>query len=308
MKDSDVEFVSIGNIIKETVFYPDTTVGPVLGSPCAYMSVALSRLGKRVGMVSFCSDEWAETNSETFDDIDTTGVMSYYTTTENHLIYHSDGSINVEYFKKTPVIYTEMLPKRYSEAHFFFICPMDFEVSMEICEMLHNKSKCIAVDLGGFGGTTSFIHSPIISRRGKKLIDDLCKYCDIVKASKDDLAYIMPGKSVEECAEYIVSRGPKYVVITLGADGAGYQEKGKQYVHVPAFPRADSETENYIGAGDTFSAGLLAALSENYSDIDYAVHFGNALASLVIEREGMCIPERMPTGDAVKKRTEVYRL
>ena len=47
-----VDIVEIGNIVKETILFPDKEFGPVLGSPCAYTSVALAKEGNRVGMVT----------------------------------------------------------------------------------------------------------------------------------------------------------------------------------------------------------------------------------------------------------------
>jgi hypothetical protein len=41
------DFVAIGHLIKETIKFPETTVGPLLGSPAAYSSVAAAKLGAR---------------------------------------------------------------------------------------------------------------------------------------------------------------------------------------------------------------------------------------------------------------------
>jgi len=40
-----LDLVAIGHLIKETIKFPHKTIGPVLGSPVAYSSVAAARLG-----------------------------------------------------------------------------------------------------------------------------------------------------------------------------------------------------------------------------------------------------------------------
>ena len=57
MKNEKVDIVTIGNIVKETIFLTDKIVGPVLGSPCAYTSLALAKAGKSTGIVTYCGEE-----------------------------------------------------------------------------------------------------------------------------------------------------------------------------------------------------------------------------------------------------------
>ena len=47
-----LDIVSIGHIVREYIVFPDRKTEEVLGSPAAYSSVALARLGERVGVVT----------------------------------------------------------------------------------------------------------------------------------------------------------------------------------------------------------------------------------------------------------------
>ncbi|MDD3260356.1 MAG: carbohydrate kinase family protein [Oscillospiraceae bacterium] len=304
MRDTKVDIAVIGNIVKETILYPDGIVGPGLGSPCAYTSLALARLGERVGMVTYCGEEWAKQIEGELRRVDTTGFTGYMRTTENHLIYAQDGSNRVEYFKKAPVIYPDILPQGYREASFFFICPMDYEVSLHICEQLYAAGKQVMVDLGGFGGTTSYNHFSVRTRRGARLMDALCACATIIKASKDDLKYIMPGMSMEECTEYFVSRGPRFAVVTMGPAGAIYREAGGAMRVSPRYEIDNAVKMNSTGAGDAFAAGVITALRAHPEDIANAAFCGNCLASLIMEKEGGCAEQRMPTGGMLRQRME----
>jgi fructokinase len=79
---------------------------------------------------------------------------------------------------------------------------------------------------------------------------------DIVKVSDEDLLWIMGPGDVTDQAQAMLRQGPRLVCVTEGAKGAtGHTPQGKVHVAAPRVTVADT-----VGAGDTFSAGLLAAL------------------------------------------------
>lgn len=102
------------------------------------------------------------------------------------------------------------------------------------------------------------------------LIDDLdayrnrfrgwCRHMDLLKVSDEDQVLLEPGVGPETAAMRWLDLGVRAVVVTRGADGALLFRPGRPPLAVPAptVPVADT-----IGAGDTFSAGLLTGLLEN---------------------------------------------
>ncbi len=81
---------------------------------------------------------------------------------------------------------------------------------------------------------------------------------DIVKLSDEDLRWLEGGHGIAAGANAILARGPKIVFITEGAAGAHAYTSG-QSVFVPA---RKAEVVDTVGAGDTFNAGVLAALHD----------------------------------------------
>lgn len=75
--------------------------------------------------------------------------------------------------------------------------------------------------------------------------------------------------------------GPKIVVITDGANGT-YSFDGKDFLFCDIFP---AERIEMTGAGDSFSAGFLAALISDKS-IGEAMRWGNANSASVIQKIG----------------------
>ena len=82
----------------------------------------------------------------------------------------------------------------------------------------------------------------------------------IVKASDEDVEVLYPGATAAEIAHRWLSEGVYLVVITEGALGgtAFHQNGARAHVAPPPIEVVDT-----IGAGDSFSAGLLAYLAKN---------------------------------------------
>lgn len=79
---------------------------------------------------------------------------------------------------------------------------------------------------------------------------------DIIKLSDEDLAWLRPGETEAEAIAALRASGPALVLITRGAAGAEAHHAGG-VMRVPAVPVRVADT---VGAGDTFNAGVLAAL------------------------------------------------
>ncbi|WP_128514271.1 carbohydrate kinase family protein [Tabrizicola thermarum] len=87
-------------------------------------------------------------------------------------------------------------------------------------------------------------------------IDRMIARADIVKLSDEDLHWLEGHGDLTTLARGILARGPKVVFITEGANGAR-AVTARQDIFVAAQKVAVVDT---VGAGDTFNAGVLAAL------------------------------------------------
>lgn len=80
---------------------------------------------------------------------------------------------------------------------------------------------------------------------------------DMVKLSADDLEWLSPERPHADTLAGILTAGPRIVFRTLGPDGAE-AHRSENVLSTPAGPVEVADT---IGAGDTFNAGVLAALA-----------------------------------------------
>jgi fructokinase len=81
---------------------------------------------------------------------------------------------------------------------------------------------------------------------------------DVVKVSEEDLAWLYPGDEPADLARRWHDTGPAIVIVTLGSEGALAVGPKGNVVTRPAVPVRLVDT---VGAGDAFTAGLLAGLS-----------------------------------------------
>jgi len=92
----------------------------------------------------------------------------------------------------------------------------------------------------------------------RERLQNWVRSADIVKASAEDLAWTYPGRDPAEVAERWRAAGPALVVITRGGDGVlAIGPSGRVDRAGPAVEVVDT-----VGAGDAFTAGLLARLRD----------------------------------------------
>jgi fructokinase len=132
--------------------------------------------------------------------------------------------------------------------------------------------------------------------------DRLAQWCglaDILRLSEDDLELLLPGTSPERACDVWHAAGARFVVITLGADGVLASLDGER-LQVPAVATRVVDT---VGAGDSFTAGLLHHLGARgllggrladlgLDDVAEACRFATRVAALTCSVAGPNPPWR----------------
>jgi len=297
-----VNFVVIGHLIRETIKFPEKRIGPVLGSPAAYSSVAAARLGARVGIVTKIGEDMPENLLKPLVEVnvDRRGIKIQGKTTTNLLIYDKLGNKRIEYLKKAPDILFNDIPKDYLDAEIIFMCPINYEVPVKTVEAIRKNSRAIlAVDLGGYGGAASSEHLG-----DQKFLKELVEYFDIVKASSEDCRYLFLSEEIsppEKIADLFVKWGANIGIVTLGEKGCLVVAKTDKF-KIPAFP---AKIVDCTGAGDVYCAGFLTEYLRTENAQKSAL-FASAAASLVIEGTGGVTAKRMPTSSRVYERMRAF--
>jgi fructokinase len=127
---------------------------------------------------------------------------------------------------------------------------------------------------------------------------------DLLKVSAADLEWLAPGQPTEEVARELLAQGPAMVTLTMGGAGAlalRATADGVERLHAPGFSVKVVDT---VGAGDTFAAGMLAALHERgvasraalqalpAEELVTCLRFAAASAAITCSRVGADPPNR----------------
>ncbi|MDP3340684.1 carbohydrate kinase [Frigidibacter sp.] len=117
---------------------------------------------------------------------------------------------------------------------------------------------------------------------------------DIVKLSDEDLRWLAGPGEIPALAAWLLEAGPKAVFVTEGAAGA-HAFTADQAIFAPGLKVTVADT---VGAGDTFNAGILAALHQagaltkagvaalGADTLRAALDLGNRAAAVTVSRAG----------------------
>ena len=126
------------------------------------------------------------------------------------------------------------------------------------------------------------------------LLEQLFALADIVKISAADLNWLLPGLSPADAAQDLQARGPTMVVVTRGGQGVLASRDSHRW-EVPAFSLKVVDT---VGAGDAFTAGMLAGLAARAvtsrsaledlaaQEIEDLLRFASAVSGITCTRPG----------------------
>lgn len=134
----------------------------------------------------------------------------------------------------------------------------------------------------------------------RRNLEQAMEIADIVKLSRADLDWLRPRVSARAFASERLAAGATLVVVTRGADGAAAFMR-QHTCEVPAMQVTEVDT---IGAGDAFTAGLLAHLvtlgvanrtalaALTADDLEGALKFAALAAGLTCTRTGADPPRK----------------
>lgn len=135
------------------------------------------------------------------------------------------------------------------------------------------------------------------SKNAAAFVREVLADVDILFAGDDELAMVAEEADPERAARALLRCGPSEVVVKQGADGALAATADGDLV---AFPALAVPVVDVIGAGDSFTAGYLAARCEG-RPLRGRLHWATAAAACTISTHGDW--EGLPTRTGIEQRT-----
>jgi fructokinase len=128
----------------------------------------------------------------------------------------------------------------------------------------------------------------------RERVQRIAGFCDVVKLSDEDAAWLYPGETIDDVLDQLLSFGPQLTAVSLGGHGATLASA----THRVTVPAPTVDVVDTVGAGDTFTAALIDALlttSTDTHDERYLRELGNHAASaaaITVQRAGANLPTR----------------
>lgn len=140
-----------------------------------------------------------------------------------------------------------------------------------------------AFELAREAGVTTVLNAAPALQAGAELLP-LCDWLVVNETEAGQLAGLASAglDEARAAAAALLARGPRQVLVTLGAQGALLAD-GAGMAHLPT--RAVKAVDT-VGAGDTFVGGLATGLAEGMVAAD-AVRLGQAAAAIAVGRSGV---------------------
>ena len=133
------------------------------------------------------------------------------------------------------------------------------------------------------------------------LPDALWPLVDVLTPNQSELRTLTGIDDVPRAAAALLARGARAVVVTQGASGCTVFKPGQAPQAWPGHAMSVADT---IGAGDTFTGALAAALARG-EPLRAAARWANAAAALAVMGKGAI--GGMPTLEAVAKQLDLSR-
>jgi len=141
-------------------------------------------------------------------------------------------------------------------------------------------------------------------RSYRALLERALRLADVVKISAADLGWLVPDQPVEQAAADLLSHGAALVVLTRGGEGVLALRREGGALRSFSLPAFNVDVVDTVGAGDSFSGGLLASLAERgvlsrdalealpQEELAASLRYATAVSALTCARAGADPPNR----------------
>lgn len=299
-----------GEALIDLIPNPDGTTTPLVGGSVLNTAVALGRLGSTVGLLTgLSSDEYgrqieaslveSHVSTEFAIRSDRPTTLAIVTLVDGQAQYRFEDEGSALRMIQTADL--PAIPPSVTAMVFGGISLIPAPVADSLAHLCQNRPDGV-VGMLDANVRPNFVDDPDTYRAR---LGGMLATTDILKVSDEDLEWLAPDAA--DPVANLLELGPKVVLLTEGSDGATAYRRSHPPVHVAARSVTVSDT---VGAGDTFNAGVLHALSKhgalNPSTLEEtpatiwteALDFAARAAAITVSRPGANPPwaAEVPTG------------
>ncbi|MCL4466635.1 MAG: PfkB family carbohydrate kinase [Chloroflexi bacterium] len=274
------DLLVVGSIGLDNIETPSGQVAETLGGSAIYFSLAASLFGK-VNLVGVVGEDFPEKHRALLAarGVNTEGLQVRPGRTFRWAGCYDDD-LNTAHTLDTQLnVFAEFhpqLPEAYRDVPFVFLANIDPELQLEVLSQVRG-ARLRVLDTMNFW----------IERKRPQLLDAM-RSVDVVLMNDGEVRQLAGTYNLISAARYVLTRGPRVLVIKKGEHGAVMFSEGGYFV-APAYPLA--EVRDPTGAGDTFAGGFVGYLSQadepDEAALRQAVVHGSVVASFTCQDFGV---------------------
>jgi sugar/nucleoside kinase (ribokinase family) len=189
------------------------------------------------------------------------------------------------------------IPDKFRRAPFVFLGNIDPRLQLDVLTQVE-RPKLVACDTMNFW---------IESRRPELL--ELLSRVDLITLNEGEARQLTEKYNLIKAARWIMSRGPKLVIVKKGEHGA-FMFSEREIFFAPAYPLED--VFDPTGAGDSFAGGFMGYLARSGDlserNLRRAVVYGSAMGSFAVEKFSIERLLEVGADDVAARVREFHRL
>jgi len=270
----------VGSVALDSVETPFGNVKEVLGGSATYFS-AVASLYTKVNLVAVIGKDLAQEQLQFLVDrgVNTRGLQVMDGDTfrwEGRYDYKTNITETLDTRLNVFADFHPVLPAGYEKSDFVFLANIDPELQYEVLKQVPD-AKLTMLDTMDLW----------INTKREALLKTMSNV-DVVTMNEGEARVLVDTESILTAAKWILTLGPKMVIIKRGEYGCAMFDK-QGYFTAPACLL--EYVKDPTGAGDTFAGGFLGYLDKageiTRKTIKRAIIHGSATASFTVEEFGV---------------------
>ncbi len=267
----------VGSVALDSIETPFGKVDDVLGGSALYFSVAASLL-TGVRAIGVVGDDYPMDQLQALSarGIDLSGVAQAPGESFRWRGKYSFDLASRETLETRLGVFADFrprIPAAFRDTPFVFLGNIHPDLQLAVLDQMR-APQLVACDTMNFW---------IDSARDRLL--EVLKRVDLLIVNDEEIRQLSEDWNVHRAARWVLSRGPRRVVVKRGEHGALLVEPGRSF-YCPAYPL--EEVFDPTGAGDAFAGGLLGYVARtgdlSSEGLRRAMVFGSAMGSFAVAR------------------------
>lgn len=276
-----MKLVIAGTMALDTIETPYGRAERLVGGAATYIALAATYFAKPVGIVSVIGYDYPAAMLEALEarGVNLSGVVrnlsrpSFFWAGRYRIDMQSRDTLETQLNVLDE--FPNHVPPSLQEAPFLLLGNLDPRLQLQIYKQM--RPKVVLVDTMNYW-----------IQNQPQALEEVLAIADIVSINDEEARELVGDYSLRRCARHILQKGPRYLLIKKGENGALLFTQTGEVFFFPAYPL--EEIFDPTGAGDTFAGGIMGYLAQqgelSLRALQEGIIYGTVLASFCVERFG----------------------